>query len=379
MLSASPLTAVGRQASLLRLPPSTRCSILFALAEQPVSRQFVLQQHRYASRKLRDPASASIPSTPTYTVASTSTVIPDEVNPYKFVDKINPPHTTLPAPLTVPEKRADQGTIKYYVSVGRAYWSFYKTGVKNVWRNAQERRRLVRRSRTDKKLPPPAMLDTKENAVLDERALGQYQTYPFTRAEFQFFTRSWRDAKRIPVFIILLAIFGEYLPLVVIFCTPLVPYTCRIPKQIRKAREQLEERRSRSFRGQLGGVPTPHKVGSEQEVQSLDQLDATQVAHIGRSLGLYFNFWDRIGAFWPPSLILRRKVDKRLQYLELDDALFRRDGGVNELKGDEEIRLAAEDRGIDILNRSTQEIHDLLRAWSKGAEQGQTLAMLLSR
>jgi hypothetical protein len=223
------------------------------------------------------------------------------------------------------------------------------------------------------------MPGTKQNPVLDERALGRYGNYPFTRAEFQFFVRSWRDAKRIPIFVILLAVFGEYLPLVVVFCTPLVPYTCRIPKQIRKTREKLEERRSRSFRGELGGVPTPLHTTPGLASADLGQLNSLQLSHLSRSLGLYFNFWDRLGAVWPPSFVLKYRLKKRLQYLEIDDELFRRDGGVKLLKGDEEIRIAAEDRGIDVLNRQSDEVHRILEAWEKGAEQGRTLEMLLSR
>jgi hypothetical protein len=223
------------------------------------------------------------------------------------------------------------------------------------------------------------MPETKQNAVLDERALGQYANYPFTRAEYQFFIRSWRDAKRIPIFIVLLGLFGEYLPLVVVVCTPLVPYTCRIPKQIRRAREKLEERRSKSFRGDMGAVPMPLKNGSDEEVQSVKDLDALQVRHICRSLGLYFRFWERLGPVWPPSFMLRNKLKKRLEYLDIDDALFRRDGGIQLLKSEEEIRIAAEDRGIDILNRNPEDIHKILNDWEHGAEQGRTLSMLLSR
>ena len=373
---SSSLAAIGHQARFCRLPAASRCSTSLVL-EHHHQRHFPAQhQRRYASRKLR---SSSIVSSVSSTAQPLTTSEASPANPYDFSDKINPPSCTLPAPLTVPERQPDQGAVKYYMSVGRSYWGFYKTGVKNVWRNAQERRRLVRRTRMHKKTPPPAMPATKQNAVLDERALGQYANYPLTRAEFQFFTRSWRDAKRIPIFALLLAVFGEYLPLVVIFCTPLVPYTCRIPKQIRKTRETLEERRSRSFRGELGGVPTPLKAGTDEEVRSLDHLNNVQVSHISRSLGLYFSFWERLGAVWPPQIVLRRKLKKKLQYLELDDALFRRDGGVKLLKGDEEVRLAAEDRGIDVLNHNSEEIHRLLQAWEDGAERGKTLNMLLSR
>lgn len=386
MLPSSSLAAIGRVSSLLRLPAASRCSIFVALQEQQYRTPLIHQQHRCASTKLKTspkirprlaqnaPSSSSASSASSQTLAPTSSSASD-TNPYDFSDKINPPSTTLPAPLDVPTRKTDQGTISYYASIGKAYWGFYKTGVKNVWKNAGERRRLVRRKRFDKKTPPPDMKDTKQNAVLDERALGQYTNYPFTRAEFQFFTRSWRDAKRIPIFAILLAIFGEYLPLVVIFCTPLVPYPCRIPKQIRKAREQLEERRSRSFRGEMGDVPVP----LDQNTQSIEQLNAAQINHIGRSLGLYFNFWDRIGAAWPPQVLLKRRLKKRLEYLQLDDELFRRDGGVKLLQGDEELRIAAEERGIDVLNKSTDEIHRLLEAWEANSGQGKTVNMLLSR
>ena len=55
---------------------------------------------------------------------------------------------------------------------------------------------------------------------------------------------------------------------------------------------------------------------------------------------------------WPPQVLLKRRLKKRLQYLELDDALLRRDGGVSLLKGDEEIRLEHLDVTKDMPSRS---------------------------
>ncbi|KIW02762.1 uncharacterized protein PV09_05827 [Verruconis gallopava] len=396
ILPSSSVAAIGRHSLLLHLPPASRCSIYLVLQSHCLRETVVHPQVRFASTQVRKvisvgPSHGRRLQSPTFApreqAASLQNALSDNtasskvasINPYDFTDKINPPSTTLPVPINLPSRQSSTGAFRYYISVGKAYWAFYKAGIKNVWRNAQERRRLVRRKRAEKHSAPPSMPDTKENVVLDERALGQYANYPFTRAEFQFFIRSWRDAKKIPIFLVLLGIFGEYLPLVVMVCTPLVPYTCRIPKQVRKARETIEERRSRSFRGDMGTVPTPLKRGTDEVVRSVTDLDKVQIQHIARSLGLYFKFWESLGPLWPPTFVLRKRVEKRLQYLELDDALLKRDGGTRLLKGEEEIKIAAEDRGIDVLNRKPHELHQILAAWEHGADQGKTLSMLLSR
>lgn len=144
----------------------------------------------------------------------------------------------------------------------------------------------------------------------------------------------------------------------------------------------MEERRKASFRGELGvkgRVPNFLQSGQGKEmVRDTAGLNSTQLMHVSRSLGLYFKIWERTPAVYPPEWLLRRRLAKNLEYLRLDDALFRRDGGVEKLEG-EEIKIAAEERGIDILEKKDEELLRHLKVWEKGAEEGRTLGMLLSR
>jgi hypothetical protein len=65
---------------------------------------------------------------------------------------------------------------------------------------------------------------------------------------------------------------------------------------------------------------------------------------------------------WAPGFVARRRVAAHLGYLADDDALLLRAGGVPALES-EEVRLACEDRGIDVLDRSDEELRGLLRQW----------------
>lgn len=185
---------------------------------------------------------------------------------------------------------------------------------------------------------------------------------------------------RVPIFALLFAVVGEWLPLIVIFFTPVVPYTCRIPRQIEKSRRALEEMRRKSFRGEVDGyVPTPTRRGKHGEgVKDLEECEKGQLMHISRSLGLHSSLWDYTKGFMPGSGILKYRVRKHLEYLAQDDALLIRDGGVQKLNK-EEIMLACEQRGIDILGRKEDYLKDVLERWLKGRREGMIFGMLLSR
>jgi len=62
----------------------------------------------------------------------------------------------------------------------------------------------------------------------------------------------------------------------------------------------------------------------------------------------------------------------------MDDALLQRDGGVKNLSNDE-VKLACEQRGIDVLGRKHDYLRDVLERWLKGRREGMVLGMLLSR
>jgi hypothetical protein len=240
-------------------------------------------------------------------------------------------------------------------SLGKAYIGFYKTGVKNIYYNFQAAR------------PIQTLVDNKYKFSLSAAVAAN----ALTRSELQLLVRNWHDMKRVPAFALVLIICGEFTPLVVIALTGIVPWTCRIPKQIDSDRRTLEDRRSISFRNLT--VPPPEGKGVEG-------LERMQLLHISWSLGLSGKAWDWLGGQYPglPNFILRKRVQKRIEYLEMDDRLIVQGGGVGDMEI-EEVRMALVERGVNVIGRGDKELKGDLNAWLKSAEKVPVERLLLTR
>ena len=253
--------------------------------------------------------------------------------------------------------------------------AFYKTGLRNVYYSYKAARHL---QRTYQKQFP----DTPLHAL---------PSYVLSRSDFLLLYRSRNDVKRIPIFALVLIVCGEFTPLIIPFISGIVPLTCRIPRQLESDRRKLEERRSRSFRDLVTSPPppppptsTPSVLGSKETtnavvdqddnsnainisndgVEILPYLDRQQLLHISRSLGLHSTYWaDRFfPSLLPPAVLLRSRIHRRQVYLETDDRLIVRDGGVDRMDL-EEVKMALVDRGVDVLHRSDDQLRLILRNW----------------
>lgn len=173
------------------------------------------------------------------------------------------------------------------------------------------------------------------------------------------------------MFALVLLVCGEFTPLVVIALTSIVPWTCRIPKQIQSDRAKLEERRRISFRNLTAKFP---------EKGGIEALNRMQLLHISWSLGLSSSAWDYLGGQLPglPTGVLRRKVKRRVEYLEMDDRLIGRAGGVKDMDV-EEVRMALVERGLDVLGRQEKGLKGDLNAWLKSREKVSVERLLLTR
>ena len=160
--------------------------------------------------------------------------------------------------------------------------------------------------------------------------------------------------------------------MVVVFVSGVVPRTCYIPKQIDSQRARAEKRRKGSFReGTVAeGQDIPRTVG---------ELDRTQVLHVGASLGLYRSIWDKIGSgIWPPIPLLRSRIRREVEYLGLDDMAIERDGGVRGMDL-EEIKIALEERGLDVLGKNEEQLRQCLKEWLGAKEEESIVGMLVRR
>ncbi|KAF2096921.1 hypothetical protein NA57DRAFT_58804 [Rhizodiscina lignyota] len=300
---------------------------------------------------------------------------------HEYDECINPPESTLPAPLDVPAREPGQNYLIWLLKVGKVYLTFYKTG----WRNIRANRKTVTSLSQEWGVKKPTLqfrLKSWSRPLPGGKSTPLYDVHwGETRAERHLLTRERAATRRLPLFVILFIVFGEWFPIIFLYATPIIPLPCRLPWQIRKQRQKIEDRRLKSFRGVYGKVPSPELLkGATSEIVAKEshgerlatvrtsQLDPEVFNHIARSCNLYPRMFDL-----PVLNVLKNfyNVPDRcwmyLEYLHDDDVqLF--DAGYNSMVTpqklrDEEVRLAAIDRGIDVVGRPVADIRKDLGMW----------------
>lgn len=354
---------------------STNTTICIAFTTTFLSTPQQSRSYSFSKTSSRGKSTGNRPPTPSFSLNPRS--LP-KTSPANFF-AVNPPDTTLPPPLDLPTKGPHDGQFIHLFRIGRAYGTFYKDGLRNVWRNHKAASILKKRVVVDLNarkpdLASPASASQRWSAFRDEAV----QRGVVKRAEFQQLERNARDIGKLPFFGFLVLIFGEWLPLLVPFIPNRVPGTCRIPKQVKGMREKSEERRRWAFRA--GDVPEPE--AGQLSVQSggswrmadranvkevLKNLGPRQLMHLSCVLNQHSVIWDKLQVT-PPAGLLRRAVCARVQYLALDDFLLVEAGGPAGLKSDEVV-IACEERGIDVLGKPEEKLRAELMGWVKKQEK----------
>ena len=358
------------------------------------------QNRHYAKHRPKQPALRQVSQAVNTTAAAPPALPqPDAVkSAFEIIsanaksDPINPPRSTIPPPLNLPEKGDENGLV-YLYRLGRAYGTFYKDGIKAVWFNRKASKLLRER------LQEAGVKDT-TTAVKN----GQ-----ITRSEFQLLMRNDHDIGKLPLFSLLVLVFGEWLVLLVPFIPNAVPGTCRIPKQVEKMRAQAEARRQQSFRRGIAEPLTDQWTdGANSTAKSLPQwpvafdgeylddivkhLQSDQLYHLSCTLGLHKHIWDRL-QLPPPSFLLRSAISKHLRYLAQDDLLLtnsetagsnrnvKQEQHLHSIAGSmssDELRIAVSERGVDVLGCSDDQLRKALVRWlaPQAKDGGRGRAML---
>lgn len=251
--------------------------------------------------------------------------------------QVNPPASTRPPPLTLPKRSEHESQFQYYFQMGKGYLQFYKNGLKAVFTNRRLLREKLQRTPQDDR---PSIWKP------------HYVPRTFSRADWVLLWRVRHDGLRLPLFGLMLIVLGEFTALVVLYVDGVVPFTCRIPKQIFTALEKAEQRRKTAFEELEARYP--HGVLSPQITANVAR------SHVLRSLHMAGSIWDRLG-FMPPGM-WEAKGKYRMAYLEGDDINLVEDGGPLDLDY-EELRIACAERGIDVLGKSETELRGWLGDW----------------
>ncbi|OHE92891.1 hypothetical protein CORC01_11833 [Colletotrichum orchidophilum] len=268
-------------------------------------------------------------------------------------DKVNAIASSRPTALDLPERKPDSSKIGHLFETGKAYIKFYKTGLKAVFSNRRHIQDVIRAKST-------SVEGFRSPSVFTPGVIPK----GFSRADWVLLWRVRHDVLRVPLFGLVLLVCGEFTPLIVIFVDGVVPYTCRLPRQIDASFSQAEERRHRSFADFERAAP--------QGVAAAQGTAARAPArkHVLRSLHMPGMMWDKIG-FIPPGM-WATKGKLRMAFLEGDDRLLARDGGAAGLE-EQEVKIAATERGIDCAGRGVQELRRLLDEWLRLTEAEETV------
>ncbi|PWY67554.1 hypothetical protein BO70DRAFT_366291 [Aspergillus heteromorphus CBS 117.55] len=332
--------------ALLRPPPPTFAIVASLLVHRPHPHHHNFRlslSHAYSSHSSKShtrPSSSTQPSTTSSTsTTSTSSLAHD----------INPPPSTRPAdlnlPATLPKDAPPASKLKRYIAVGRAYLTFYKTGLKNVYHNYRAALPLRRSLGLPVYLPsspPPA---ARHAAAFRKSLLSS----DLSRSQFQLLRRSAYDVRRMIPFALILIVCGEMTPLAVLALgNAVTPLTCRVPRQLEKERIKRSVRK-RDALVPVGSVTAP-TVGSDAEMSALRRMadpewirdaDDHAVLRACAALGLAKT---HTRPTWWVGLIYRPRLNRYAEYLDLDDGLIRSCGGVSRMEASE-VRMAVEERG----------------------------------
>ncbi|KAK2757888.1 hypothetical protein FQN54_004294 [Arachnomyces sp. PD_36] len=267
---------------------------------------------------------------------------------------INPPSTTRPADLDLPTPKPTPdlaSKFKYYISIGRAYLTFYKTGLKNVYYNYRSSLPLRR------ELGLPAYIPTSPEFTITGGEKTTKALARLPRSDFQLLCRSAYDVRRMVPFTFILLICGELTPFVVLALgNAICPLTCRVPRQLEKERGK-RIRRLEVVRMGVGRVGIGGGSGRGAELEDLEMLmrfaNPRKVGEMGdgdvvRAAAVF----DLSPGFLPESVVggpvlggvYREKVRRWGEYLVVDDRLIFKGGGVERLSK-EEVRIAVGERG----------------------------------
>lgn len=287
-----------------------------------------------------------------------------KVTTQSTLSAINPPSSTLPPKLSTPT-RGKENIFTYLWNLARSYGSFYKTGVWAILANRRSANEVI--ARLQKETGYRSSIDYGYQALLHDAVSKQL----VTRSEYQLLKRHAHDIRRVPVFAVLVLLVGEWLPLFVPLFPYLPPLTCRIPSQTASMRKKAEDRRRWSFRAGLKG-PSLDEVLTTTNARSwplMDQaylrrligtLSNEQLFHLSCVLNLHSRMWETM-QLGPPSFLLRSRVASRLQYLTEDDVLLSK-GKASSL-ADDEVAIACEERGIDVVGPPREQLQAILVQW----------------
>lgn len=140
------------------------------------------------------------------------------------------------------------------------------------------------------------------------------------------------------------------------FVTGLVPWTCRIPAQMRKERRQRDEKAELSWNVlEAKGLGKRERWEARNKIwKELTPEEAQHVVTVRSCKPLL-----------PLTFTKKWKAMRAAEYCQLDDVLLKRGGGVQAIDSVEEVARAVEERGWSVQNLNEEQLRQKLELWMK--------------
>lgn len=194
-----------------------------------------------------------------------------------------------------------------------------------------------------------------------------------SRSTFQLLNRAAYDVRRMIPFSLILIVFGEFTPLLVLaFGNAVVPFTCRIPKQLAKYRMTRTGRKRAALSAHsiaVHGSVTPPGPGTPEEMELLARFASEEFVRgasneeVLRACAVFGLVKSHQKSTFLVNGLYRPRLRKFVEYLALDDQLIRDCGGVSAMKR-AEVRVAVEERGgFGLLSMDGPEAERTERRW----------------
>lgn len=147
--------------------------------------------------------------------------------------------STRPPEFVPAERKPDESQFSYLIRIGRTYWTFYKTGLKNLLANRREVKEMQGWI-APFTLPGVARFggspyDTKQGTTVPIPHIY--------RREFQLYHRTRADMRKLIPFSLLLLVCGEFTPIaLLVLGRRAVPKVCYLPNQQREEMDDIVSR-----------------------------------------------------------------------------------------------------------------------------------------
>lgn len=268
--------------------------------------------------------------------AEESTFMPINLEPLPKLDPNVPEENaslalTRPPPFVAATRKSSESQISYLIRVGRTYWTFYKTGLKNLWANRKEVNTLK------------AWISPFSLPGVVRYGGGPYQTKQGTtvpiphiyRRDFQLYHRTRADVRKMIPFSLLLLVCGEFTPIaLLVLGRRAVPKVCYLPNQQREEMQDVVDR-FRLWKKEMAALTTVSRVDEPRHV-----FDFTPRTHrvehpwrrdllfaymVGQTNFYRLPFPITRGLYW--HFVLKSRLRRYWDEIFCDTILIQREGG----------------------------------------------------